>query len=129
MLSPGESYLKVGCVYWGMTAKFRVGDKVRIVRDWPKDDIYYDDEYNEDIKQLIGHDYVITDSDEGYYRLRGTYWYIPESMLELVQVVPSVGQYSITLKMVDGTCVSGSMGITRKEFEELWERFIAGRVR
>ena len=39
-----------------------------------------------------------------------------------------IDQCSITLKMVDGSCILGSMGITRKEFEELWERFIDGRV-
>ena len=31
MLSPGESYLKVWAIYGYMTAKFKVGDRVRIL--------------------------------------------------------------------------------------------------
>lgn len=103
MLSPGESYLRVGCVYWGMTAKFKVGDKVRVLRDWDEAAEggyrYY---VKDNIKDYIGNDYIVerVDIDDGGCYLETTDWWFPKCVLELVEegTKPQMDQCSSTLK-------------------------------
>ena len=130
MLSPGESYLNVGGIYGYMTAKFKVGDRVRILSTLTRKD------FNEigidgNIDKYVGNIYIIKYVNGESYHLENCGMWFPGSMLELVEEKAGqrVDQCSVTIKKVGGgSCISGSMGINEDEFNELWKRFIDGRV-
>jgi len=130
MLSPRESYLKVGAIYGYMTAKFKVGDRVRILSTLTRKD------FNEigidgNIDKYVGKIDIIEYDGGTHYLLENCGMWFPGSMLELVEKKADqrVDQCSVTIKKVGGgSCISGSMGINEDEFNELWARFIDGRV-
>ena len=130
MLSPGESYLKVGAIYGYMTAKLKVGNRVRILSTLKRKD-FNEIGIDENIDKYIGKIDIIEYDDGEYYHLENCGMWFPGSMLELVEEKAGqrVDQCSVTIKKVGGgSCISGSMGINEDEFNELWARFIDGRV-
>ena len=130
MLSPGESYLNVGVIYGCMNAKFKVGDRVRILSTLTRKD------FNEigidgNIDKYVGKIDIIEYDRGTHYLLENCGIWFPGSMLELVEEKADqrVDYCSVTIKKVGGgSCISGSMGINEDEFNELWARFIDGRV-
>ena len=113
-----------------MTAKFEVGDRVRVLNTLTWEDFRSIGIYG-NIDECIGMVDTVECEDWGGYHLRNSRRWFPGSMLELVEEKADqrVDQCSVTIKKVGGgSCISGSMGINEDEFNELWARFIDGRV-
>ena len=111
-------------------SEFEVGDRVRVLSTLTRRD------FNEigifgNIDEYVGNIYIIEYVDGESYRLENCGRWFPGSMLELVEEKAGqrVDQCSVTIKKVGGgSCISGSMGINEDEYNELWVRFIDGRV-
>ena len=96
-------------------SKFEVGDRVRVLSTLTWEDFRSIGIYG-NIDECIGMVDTVECEDWGGYHLRNARRWFPGSMLELVDegAESRIDQCSITLKMVDGSCILGSMGITRK---------------
>ena len=111
-------------------SEFKVGDRVRILSTLTRKD------FNEigidgNIDKYVGKIDIIEYDGGTHYLLENCGMWFPGSMLELVEgeAGQRVDQCSVTIKKVGGgSCISGSMGINEDEFNELWARFIDGRV-
>lgn len=112
-----------------MTAKFRVGDWVRILSTLTCKDLR-EIGIDGNIDEYVGKvDKVVYDDGESY-RLENCGLWFPGSMLELVDGEASLGKdldrFVITLERfgAGGKFISGQVGISRGEYEELWEMYV-----
>lgn len=112
-----------------MTAKFRVGDRVRILstltcKDFRKIGI------DGNIDEYVGKVDKVEYDDGEYYRLENCGKWFPGSMLELVDGEASLGKdldrFVITLERfgAGGKFISGQVDISRGEYEELWKKYV-----
>lgn len=114
-----------------MNAKFKVGDRVRVLSTLTRKD------FNEigidgNIDKYVGNIYIIEYVDGEYYRLENCGMWFPGSMLELAdegkKLDPDPDRYVITLERFDmdgKKYMSGSADICGPEFYSMWDCYIA----
>ena len=110
-----------------MTAKFRVGDRVRILstltsRDLRKIGI------DGNIDEYVGNVDLIDNKHRESYHLENCGWWFPEDMLEKADEEEDFDRYVITLERFDmdgKKYMSGSADICGPEFYGMWDCYIA----
>lgn len=114
-----------GAYIGSMTAKFRVGDWVRISSTLTSGDLR-EIGINGNIDEYVGKvDKVEYDGGE-YYRLENCGMWFSEDMLEKADEEEDFDRYVITLERfgADGKFISGQVDISRGEYEELWKKYV-----
>ena len=131
MLSPRESYLNVGVIYGYMTAKFEVGDRVRVLSTLTWED-FRSIGIDGNVDKYVGKIDIIEYDGGTHYLLENCGMWFPGSMLELVEGVDRLGKdfdrYVITLERFDmdgKKYMSGSADICGPEFYSMWDCYIA----
>lgn len=110
-----------------MTAKFRVGDWVRILSTLTSRDLG-DIGIDGNIDEYVGKVDKVEYDDGEYYRLENCGMWFPEDMLEKADEEEDFDRYVITLERFDmdgKKYMSGSADICGPEFYGMWDCYIA----
>lgn len=110
-----------------MTAKFRVGDRVRILSTLTSRDLR-EIGIDGNIDEYVGKVDKVEYDDGEYYRLENCGWWFPEDMLEKADEEEDFDRYVITLERFDmdgKKYMSGSADICGPEFYDMWDCYIA----
>lgn len=108
-----------------MTAKFRVGDWVRILSTLTCKDLRAIG-INGNIDEYVGKVDKVEYDDGEYYRLENCGKWFPADMLEKADEEEDFDRYVITLERfgAGGKFISGQVDISRGEYEELWKKYV-----
>ena len=110
-----------------MTAKFRVGDRVRISSTLTCKDLR-EIGIDGNIDEYVGKVDKVAYDDGEYYRLENCGKWFPEDMLEKADEEEDFDRYVITLERFDmdgKKYMSGSADICGPEFYGMWDCYIA----